>query len=87
MYHHILNPKTGYPADTDLVSVTIYCNNGALSDALSTACTVLGVEQSKALLASYDADAIFITKENKVIVTDGLKDCFEITARGFTLQS
>lgn len=87
MYHHILNPKTGYPADTDLVSVTIYCNNGALSDALSTACTVLGVEQSKALLASYDADAIFITKENKVIVTDGLKDCFEITASGFTLQS
>lgn len=86
-YHHILNPKTGYPADSGLVSVTVHCDNGALSDALSTACILLGVERSQALLASYGADAVFITQENDVIVTDGLKDCFEITASGFTLQS
>ncbi|MDD5953281.1 MAG: FAD:protein FMN transferase [Oscillospiraceae bacterium] len=86
-YHHILNPKTGYPADTDLVSVTVHCDNGALSDALSTACLVLGTERSQSLLASYNADAIFITKENQVIVSDGLKDCFTITESSFTLQT
>ncbi len=87
LYHHILDPKTGYPADTQLVSVTVHCDNGALSDALSTACTVLGVEKSMPLLEAYNADAVFITNENKVIVTDGLKDCLTITEGSFTLQS
>lgn len=87
MYHHILDPKTGFPSDTDLVSVTVHCDNGALSDALSTACILLGVEKAQALLESYDAGAVFITKENKVIVTDNLKDCVEITNSDFTLQA
>lgn len=87
IYHHILDPKTGYPADTKLVSVTVHCDNGALSDALSTACTVLGVEKSLPLLEAYNADAIFITDENEVIVTDGLKDSLVITEGEFILQS
>lgn len=86
LYHHILNPDTGYPADTQLVSVTVHCDNGALSDALSTACTILGVEKSMPVLEAYDADAVFITNENKVIVTDGLKDRLVITEGSFSLQ-
>lgn len=87
VYHHILDPDTGYPADTDLLSVTVWCDNGALSDALSTTCLVLGVEDSLDLLASYDADAVFITNENQVIVTDDLKDRFELTSSDYTLRS
>lgn len=77
-YHHILDPHTGYPSESDLSSVTIVCDNGLLSDGLSTACYVLGEEKALALLKEYDAEGIFIDHEGKVTVTDGLLDSFEI---------
>jgi len=78
-YHHILSPKTGYPAQSGLVSVTVVCDNGLLSDALSTACFVCGKKDGLALLKHYGAEGIFIDEDNNVTVTDGLKDSFEIT--------
>ena len=73
-YHHILNRTTGYPAESGLASVTVVCQNGLYSDALSTACYVLGYEKSLPLLQKYKAEAVFIDKENQVTVTDGLKE-------------
>ena len=78
-YHHLLNPKTGYPENNGLISVTVKANNGALSDALSTACFVLGREKGEALLAQYGADGVFIDTAGKVYVTAGLKESFQIT--------
>ena len=78
-YHHILDPKTGYPADSGLISVTIVCEKGWLSDGLSTACFVLGYEDSLPLLETYQAEAVFVTEDKEVIVTDGLKDMFTLT--------
>lgn len=85
-YHHILNPKTGYPADSGLISVTIVCDEGWLCDGLSTACFVLGCEDSLKLLEEYDAEAVFVTDEKKVYVTDGLKECFSLTDKNYTLE-
>ena len=65
-YHHILNAKTGYPAESDLRSVTVVCDSGALSDALSTACFILGEEKSQSLLAKYGASAVFIDKDMNI---------------------
>ena len=73
-YQHILDPKTGYPAESGLISVTIVCDDGWLSDGLSTACFVLGYEDSLPLLETYQAEAVFVTEDKEVIVTDGLKD-------------
>lgn len=78
-YHHILDPKTGYPADSGLISVTIVCDDGWLSDGLSTACFVLGYEDSLPLLETYQAEAVFVTEDKEVIITDGLKDMFTLT--------
>lgn len=84
-YHHILNPKTGKPADSGLVSVTVVCEDGFLSDALSTACFVLGHEASLPLLEKYNAEAVFVTPEKKVIVTDGLRDSLGLEKDDFTV--
>lgn len=86
LYHHILDPRTGYPADSGLLSVTVYADSGAMSDILSTACFVLGLEDSMALLKEYGAEAIFVDTKNHVYVTEGLSALFELTAEGYTLQ-
>ncbi len=70
-YHHIFDPSTGYPADSGLLSVTVITQNGMVSDALSTACFVLGIEKSLPLLEKYNAEAVFITTDKKIITTYG----------------
>lgn len=79
MYHHIFDPETGYPADSGLASVTVVCENGLISDGLSTACFVLGIEKSKEVLEQYDAEAVFIRKDGSVEVTDGLQEYFVVS--------
>ncbi len=73
-YHHILDSKTGYPVESDLLSVTVVCENGLVSDGLSTACFVLGYDKSLSLLEKYEAEAVFMDTEGNIYVTDGLKD-------------
>ncbi len=85
-YHHILDPETGFPAENGLVSVTVCSESGLLSDALSTACFVLGKEKGMALLEKYGCEGVFIDGENGVSVTDGLKDRLEITDSRFVLR-
>lgn len=70
-YHHIFDPSTGYPADSGLLSVTVDTQYGYVSDALSTACFVLGIEKSLPLLEKYNADAVFITTDKEIITTYG----------------
>ena len=45
LYHHILNPKTGYPYDNGLISVTIISDQSVDGDALSTTCFALGLDE------------------------------------------
>lgn len=78
-YHHILNPATGYPADSGIRSVTVLCKSGVLSDALSTACFVLGVEEGMELAKSYGAEVLFVDEEGMITMTDGMKDIFKET--------
>lgn len=79
VYHHIMDPATGYPADNELVSVTIVCGNGALADGLSTACFIMGVEKTISYWRQYQEifDFVLITKDRKVYVTKSLQNSFE----------
>lgn len=68
-YHHILDARTGCPSESDLISVTVISKNGALSDALSTACFILGREKAEKLLSSfpeYEPRAIFVDKNEEI---------------------
>lgn len=75
-YHHIFDRTTGYPAKSGLISVTVVCESGLYSDALSTACFVLGYDKSLELLEKYNADAVFVDDDGNIIITDGLKGKF-----------
>lgn len=70
LYHHILNPETGYPIQNGLLSVTIISDSSMTGDALSTTCFVLGLEKGMQLIESLeDTEAVFITDDYKVHYT------------------
>jgi thiamine biosynthesis lipoprotein len=77
-YHHILNPKTGYPAYNGVLSSTIVSQSSLAADALSTAVFVLGKDKGLALLESgfaeigVSADGIVIADDHTVTATAGL---------------
>jgi thiamine biosynthesis lipoprotein len=82
-YHHIFNPKTGYPAKSSLISVTVISDDGFLSDALSTAIFVLDKEDGIKLAKDYNAGIILIDENKKVYVSEDVD--FEITNDDFKL--
>lgn len=84
-YHHILNPKTGYPAESGLISVTVVCDSGLKSDGLSTACFVLGLEKGMELLKEYGAEGVFVDEERNVYLTEALKDCFTLKDNSYRM--
>ena len=74
-YHHIMDPETGYPAESDLLSVTVVGENGANCDAWSTALFVMGKEKAVEFAKKHNSyDFVFITNNNEILITDGIAD-------------
>lgn len=72
IFHHIINTTTGYPTDNGLYAVTVLTDSSSIADGLSTACLVLGIEKGTELAKKYNAELIFVDKDGKLILTDGL---------------
>lgn len=88
IYHHLFDPRTGYPADNGLLAVTVVCENSARADALSTALFVMGLEDGlKAAQSMPDVQAVFFTDARELFVVGGLKQSIEITNEAYTLKS
>lgn len=79
-YHHIFDPKTGFPVENDLASVTVICKKSTAADALSTACFVMGQEESLKKLGEFqtlfrtEIGLVFIHKDGGVFATENLKN-------------
>ncbi len=72
LYHHLLNPKTGFPFENNLYSVTILCDSSADADALSTSCFGLGLEEGLKLVEELDGvEALFITHDYELHFSSG----------------
>lgn len=68
IYHHILNPKDGYPAESGIKSVSVICRSSALADGLSTAFYVMGEEKTRKAISLFDeVEVVILTDEDEVI--------------------
>lgn len=73
IWHHILDPETGYPVRSGLCSVTVVCPDGTTADSLSTALFVLGEEDALAYRDRFGGfELVLVTEDRRVIVTGGL---------------
>lgn len=80
LYHHILDPDTGWPVENDLLAVSIVSERSVDGDALSTACFVLGLEAGMDLVEDTEGvEAVFITGDFQVHLSSGLEDVFYLT--------
>lgn len=75
-YHHILDPKTGMPSTSDLVSVSLIGSSSAACDAYATAGVVLGLDKALPLFTDLGLDALFITQDGQVVTTPGFEDTY-----------
>ena len=85
-YHHILDPRTGYPAQTNLLSVTVISKSSTQADALSTACFVMGLPKGLSFIeSSPNCEAIFITEDLEIFSTSGIYEKIKLIDPRFTL--
>jgi len=75
-YQHILDPHTGYPVNNELLAVTLIGAKAEELDALATGVCVMGIQKGYDLLKKRQIDAIFIKKDESVLLTEGIKESF-----------
>ena len=87
-YHHILDPKTGYPVENGLMSVTIIADSSMTADALSTIAFTLGIEEGLKLIESLeDVEALYVTNDKLLYASSGFLNNFELTDQTFSIAN
>lgn len=78
-YHHIIDPDTGYPAETGIASVTILAHRAVDADALSTTVFLLGPSRGMDLVTGFPGvEAVIVTDDRQVIVSPGLRRVIQV---------
>lgn len=87
-YHHILSPENGYPYENDVAGVTIISDTSIDGDALSTSVFAMGVEKGLEFVNSQpDIEAIFITRDEKIFLSEGAQEIFKLTNTDFEIMN
>ena len=77
-YHHIIDPRTCRPSDSELVSVTLVGHRAEELDALATAVLVLGTEKSLRILQRLSIESVFVDKAGNIFASNGLRNRLEV---------
>lgn len=77
-YHHIIDPRTGEPSQSGLLSITAVCGGSADADALTTSAFVLGPENGMKLIRLLGAEAVLVTERLDVLASEGLRNHFKL---------
>ena len=86
-YHHILDIKTGYPAENELAGVTVLTGKSIDGDGIDTAILLMGLKEGlKFITNTKGMEAIFVTRTKEIYITPGLKQNFKLTDNGFVLK-
>ncbi len=88
--HEIIDPSTGYPASSGIIATAVWTQNGCVSDALSEAVYIMGIEKTFELYNSgkVDFEAMLVTESGEVILTGGLNsDVFELVSEDYSLKA
>ncbi|MBN2650821.1 MAG: FAD:protein FMN transferase [Spirochaetales bacterium] len=86
IYHHVLDPATGYPVKNNLLSVTVVGTSSASADAFSTALLCSGLTEGMKIARSQGLDAIFVTKQNKIYLPQGLSSRVTLSDSRFSVK-
>lgn len=87
-YHHILDPETGYPVENCLAGVSIITSKSIDGDGFSTSVFLLGLDKGMELVNKEpNVEAVFITNDKKIYLTEGIKDYFVLTNKDYTLAN
>ncbi|WP_414839349.1 FAD:protein FMN transferase [Carnobacterium sp. TMP28] len=87
-YHHLLDPKTGYPFENSLAGVSIIAEKSIDGDGLSTEVFSKGLEGGLDFInQSKDIEAVFITKDKSIYLSEGLEGLFRLNDDEFTLEN
>ncbi|AGX41742.1 thiamine biosynthesis lipoprotein [Clostridium saccharobutylicum] len=89
MFHHILDPRTGYPSQSKIISATIISDNSIDGDGLSTGVYILGIDKAINIIECMNGiEAIFITEDKKIYTTSGVSDeLFTLTNNEFSITN
>ncbi len=86
-YHHILNPKTGYPVENDIMGISVITGKSIDGDCLSTSLFMLGSVKAIDLVENLEnTEAVIITKEKKIILSSGAEKMFSLIDNDFTVS-
>lgn len=78
-YHHLLDPNTGYPVESDMASITVVADSGLIGDVLSSIGFYAGIPAGYDAVETEGEEAIFVTKDTRVYQTSGLRETLAVT--------
>jgi thiamine biosynthesis lipoprotein len=85
-YHHIIDPKTGYPAESSIISASVIADSGFMTDGLSTAIFIFPPNKAVALLESLGVEGVIVDRHKRVYITKGLMEKVEIINKGYKIR-
>ena len=86
--HHIIDPRTSWPSNSEIASVTVISKSSMDGDGLTTSAFMVGLEKAKEIINALDSvDCVIVTKDKRIYVSEGIKDNFKIESKEYKIAN